>query len=254
MADPHWLKRLDAQLRKHHLPAGYRARLLDELADHLSELEQETASMDAPLLLEERLGTPSELAAQARSEFDRRTFAGRHPVLTFGVAPVFGVLATVVVTLWLAFYVVWLADMTTPQQLASGVPQLLANAALGGFRATFAAAALDSEQAAALRDAVSNLIINALQAAPADSELRVEATLADGQLAVSVADQGAGITNEIQSRIWEPFFTTKQRGTGLGLAIVRKRMEEVGGCATLNATSPNGSIFSVRLPLHPRAK
>ncbi|MFO1093386.1 MAG: hypothetical protein U0992_08755 [Planctomycetaceae bacterium] len=122
MADPHWLKRLDAQLRRHHLPAGYRARLLDELADHLSELEQETASMDAPLLLEERLGTPSELAAQARSEFDRRTFAGRHPVLTFGVAPVFGVLATVVVTLWLAFYVVWLADMTTPQQLASGVP------------------------------------------------------------------------------------------------------------------------------------
>src|SRR5262245_43155477 len=116
MADPHWLKRLDAQLRRHDLPAGYRARLLEELADHLSELEQETASMDAPLLLEERLGTPRELAAQARSEFDRRTFAGRHPVLTFGVAPVFAVIATLFATLFLSWCVVWLAGMTTPQQ------------------------------------------------------------------------------------------------------------------------------------------
>jgi hypothetical protein len=89
--------------------------MLEELADHFSDLEQETASMDAPLLLEERLGNPRKIAASARSTYDRRTFAGRHPVLTFGVAPIFAVLGTLMATLLLAWLVVWLAAMTTPQ-------------------------------------------------------------------------------------------------------------------------------------------
>jgi signal transduction histidine kinase len=58
------------------------------------------------------------------------------------------------------------------------------------------------------------------------------------------------VSDDLQHRIWEPFFTTKQRGTGLGLAIVRKRMQEAGGTARL-ATRVNGegAKFELRVPL-----
>ena len=61
---------------------------------------------------------------------------------------------------------------------------------------------------------------------------------------------GPGVAAEIKQRIWEPFFTTRQRGTGLGLAIVRKRMEEAGGSARLAATrSGEGARFELRVPV-----
>ena len=122
MAAPRWLDRFAAELRKQHLPACYRARLLEELADHLSELEQETTSMDAQLLLEERIGKPEVIAAEARSEFARRTFAGRHPVLTFGVAPLFTVIGLLLATLFVAWGAMWLLAMTTPQLLQKTQP------------------------------------------------------------------------------------------------------------------------------------
>src|SRR4028119_232470 len=63
----------------------------------------------------------------------------------------------------------------------------------------------------------------------------VEGAAEDGELLVAVTDGGSGVPAELQRRIWEPFFTTKQRGTGLGLSIVRKRLEEAGGTAQLGA-------------------
>lgn len=117
MSAPHWLDQFAAELRRQHLPAGYRARLLDELADHLSELEQETTSMEAQLLLEERIGRPDIIAAEARSEYTRRTFAGRHPVLTFGVAPIPILLATLISLVLAMWLIVWCVGMTTPSLL-----------------------------------------------------------------------------------------------------------------------------------------
>ena len=122
MAGRQWLDCLETELRRRSLPAGYRARLLEELADHLSELEQETTSMDAQALLEERIGRPEAVAAEARSEFDRRTFAGRHPVLTFGVVPVFVVVGTLIASLLVAWGISWLAYMTTPQLRQQTLP------------------------------------------------------------------------------------------------------------------------------------
>ncbi len=59
-----------------------------------------------------------------------------------------------------------------------------------------------------------------------------------------------GVPVEWHERIWEPFFTTKQRGTGLGLAIVRKRIEEIGGTASLVITNGTaGARFELRVPL-----
>jgi signal transduction histidine kinase len=109
---------------------------------------------------------------------------------------------------------------------------------------------LDGSAAAAVRDALSNLLINAMQAIPAGGRVVVEATIEGDELLVAVTDNGGGIAPELRERIWEPFFTTKQRGTGLGLAIVRKRMEEAGGTARLaSEQNDKGACFELRAPL-----
>ena len=109
---------------------------------------------------------------------------------------------------------------------------------------------VDGSRATALRDALSNLLLNALQAASAGGRVQMEAREQEGQLVISIKDNGRGIPTELRERIWEPFFTTKQRGTGLGLAIVRKRMEEAGGTARLSSTAAGeGACFELRVPL-----
>lgn len=114
---------------------------------------------------------------------------------------------------------------------------------------------LDGARAAALRDAASNLILNALQASRPGGRVRVEARVEGEKLLVSVADEGPGVPAEQRERVWEPFFTTKQRGTGLGLAIVRKRIEEAGGEARLATQRPGeGARFELTLPLQERMK
>ncbi|MFN2453920.1 MAG: sensor histidine kinase [Pyrinomonadaceae bacterium] len=109
---------------------------------------------------------------------------------------------------------------------------------------------LNGAQAAALREAFSNLLLNALHATAPDKRILVEAYTEKGALFIAVTDGGAGVAAEIGERIWEPFFTTKQRGTGLGLAIVRKRIEEVGGTARLAAArvENGGARFELSVP------
>jgi len=109
---------------------------------------------------------------------------------------------------------------------------------------------LDGARAAALRDAASNLILNALQASRPGGRVLVDARVENERLSVAVADEGPGVPAEQRERIWEPFFTTKQRGTGLGLAIVRKRIEEAGGEVRLAPQRPGeGARFELTLPL-----
>jgi hypothetical protein len=87
MGNRPWLKQLRRELFREGLPGWYIDRLVGELADHITDCQQESASMDAQQACES-LGTAVELAASARQEFDRRSFAGRHPILTFVVGPV----------------------------------------------------------------------------------------------------------------------------------------------------------------------
>lgn len=110
-------------------------------------------------------------------------------------------------------------------------------------------AELAGKSVAALRDALSNLLLNALQATPQGGKVELIAAAANGDLVISVQDSGSGVPADLRERIWEPFFTTRQRGTGLGLAIVRKRVQEVGGSASLEAGNGRGALFQLRLPL-----
>lgn len=112
---------------------------------------------------------------------------------------------------------------------------------------------LDGVQTSAVRDALSNLVLNALQSTPTGGRVVIE-TFVDGrEIVFAVNDDGPGISAEMQSKIWEPFFTTRQRGTGLGLAIVRKRLEEASGAARLTpSTNGKGARFELRLPVRGR--
>ena len=109
---------------------------------------------------------------------------------------------------------------------------------------------LDGSAVSALRIALSNLLLNAMQATPRGGEVAVTASVDNAEVVVIVKDSGKGVSDELHQRIWEPFFTTKQRGTGLGLAIVRKRMEEAGGSARLiPGVNGAGAKFELRVPL-----
>ena len=107
---------------------------------------------------------------------------------------------------------------------------------------------LDGVQTAALRDSLSNLILNALQVTPGGGSVTVVSRIERGELTILVSDNGPGVPANLHEKIWEPFFTTRQRGTGLGLAIVRKRMQEAGGTARLlPPVNGEGARFELRL-------
>jgi len=109
-------------------------------------------------------------------------------------------------------------------------------------------AELAGRSVSALRDALSNLLLNALQATPQGGKVHLKGVTANGELLISVQDSGSGVPLDLRERIWEPFFTTRQRGTGLGLAIVRKRLQEVGGTATLEVSqNGRGALFQLRV-------
>jgi two-component system sensor histidine kinase HydH len=110
-------------------------------------------------------------------------------------------------------------------------------------------AELTGKSVSALRDALSNLLLNALQATPHGGKVVLSAVSSNGDLLISVQDSGSGVPADLRERIWEPFFTTSQRGTGLGLAIVRKLVQEVGGSASLESSNGHGALFQVRIPL-----
>jgi len=103
----------------------------------------------------------------------------------------------------------------------------------------------------ALRGALLNLLKNAAEAmagCPGSIELR---TAREGSLAVAeVRDQGPGLAAGVESRLFEPFQTTKPTGTGLGLVIVRTAVEALGGRVSLRGrTDRSGALARIEMPL-----
>jgi signal transduction histidine kinase len=100
-------------------------------------------------------------------------------------------------------------------------------------------------------DILSNLVLNAIEAAPAGGHVRLWLVSENGHCQVSVEDDGPGIPGGLKEQVLQPFFTTKARGTGLGLAIVERRLQELGGnlCVESPIQGQRGSRFRVALPL-----
>ncbi|MCC7014740.1 MAG: HAMP domain-containing protein [Planctomycetes bacterium] len=108
--------------------------------------------------------------------------------------------------------------------------------------------------AALLRRVLMNLVSNALEAMPNGGRLRAEIASAGGELELSVRDWGSGLPEEVRSRLFEPYFTTRSKGTGLGLAIAKRVVEDHGGRIELVAAEPGpGTIARVCLPRAPSA-
>ena len=100
-----------------------------------------------------------------------------------------------------------------------------------------------------LEQALTNLILNAVEAMTKEGTLTIGLDADDAWLAIVVTDTGSGIPPEARRRIFEPFFTTKARGTGLGLAVARRVVEEHGGAIEVTSQPGQGTTFTVRLPL-----
>ncbi len=100
-----------------------------------------------------------------------------------------------------------------------------------------------------LANAVSNLVINAIQVAGTGCEIVLDARAINNQLLLSVSDNGPGIPHELQSKILEPFFTTRPQGTGLGLAVVQMICYAHKGQLTLKSQPNQGACFTICLPL-----
>jgi signal transduction histidine kinase/ActR/RegA family two-component response regulator len=106
--------------------------------------------------------------------------------------------------------------------------------------------------AADLRDVVLNLMMNALDAMPEGGTIRISARSLRGQVLLSVADTGRGMTDAVRQHIFEPFFSTKgTRGAGLGLSMSYGIVAGMGGRIDVVSTPGNGAIFTIVLPLHP---
>ncbi len=79
---------------------------------------------------------------------------------------------------------------------------------------------------------------------------RITVRTRDGEEAVeaAVADTGGGIPGGDLTRIFEPFYSTKERGTGLGLAFAQQVVKEHGGTIRCDSTVGRGTLFTLRLP------
>jgi signal transduction histidine kinase len=99
------------------------------------------------------------------------------------------------------------------------------------------------------KQALLNLILNAIQAMPNGGKLALEAKAVGGNFIIAVTDTGTGIPKEVLPRIFEPYFTTKGRGSGLGLAIARRIVEAHGGKLTAKSEAGRGSRFEIAVPI-----
>ena len=99
-----------------------------------------------------------------------------------------------------------------------------------------------------MRRALLNLVVNAIQAAPAQTGVvRAEAAAHPGQVVIAITDNGPGVPFDQRHQIFQPFFTTKQKGTGLGLALVDKTISQHHGDIRVEDADGGGARFVVTL-------
>jgi nitrogen fixation/metabolism regulation signal transduction histidine kinase len=104
-----------------------------------------------------------------------------------------------------------------------------------------------------IRQALINLIKNALEAVEQGGEVRVTAAARDGQLDLAVADTGPGLSDDAKQRLFTPGFSTKQDGGGLGLTIVERIVNDHGGRIAVDSRLGGGTTVRVALPLSGRS-
>jgi two-component system, NtrC family, nitrogen regulation sensor histidine kinase NtrY len=100
-----------------------------------------------------------------------------------------------------------------------------------------------------LHRAISNLVLNAMDAMPEGGTLTLRSRQDDGKIIIEVADTGTGLTPEECERIFTPYYTSRQHGTGLGLAIVQSVVSDHHGRINVRSEPRQGTTFVIELPL-----
>ena len=107
-----------------------------------------------------------------------------------------------------------------------------------------------------LHRAISNLVLNAMDAMPNGGTLILRSRREASRVTVEITDTGSGLTREECERIFTPYYTSKQHGTGLGLAIVQSVVSDHGGRISVQSERGKGTTFVIELPdnLEPSSK
>jgi ligand-binding sensor domain-containing protein/signal transduction histidine kinase/CheY-like chemotaxis protein len=106
----------------------------------------------------------------------------------------------------------------------------------------------------ALREMLTNMIFNAVDAMPRGGTIMLRSRVESGSVVLEVADTGTGMTDEVRNRCLEPFFTTKgDEGTGLGLPMVYGIARRHGSAVEIESAPGEGTTFRIRLPIEPTA-
>jgi two-component system, NtrC family, nitrogen regulation sensor histidine kinase NtrY len=105
-----------------------------------------------------------------------------------------------------------------------------------------------SADAELLHRAISNLVLNAMDAMPQGGTLMLRTRDYGGHVVIEVVDTGAGLTPEECERIFTPYYTSKEHGTGLGLAIVQSVVSDHGGRIHAQSSPGRGTTFVIELP------
>ncbi|MEW6185133.1 MAG: ATP-binding protein [Thermodesulfobacteriota bacterium] len=105
-----------------------------------------------------------------------------------------------------------------------------------------------------LTQVLHNLILNAIQASDLEQGVLISTTKQKGQIIIEVADQGCGIPESHQEKVFAPFFSTKREGTGLGLAFSKRIIELHQGRLYFRPNRPQGTVFYVALPLSRKSR
>jgi signal transduction histidine kinase/ActR/RegA family two-component response regulator len=117
------------------------------------------------------------------------------------------------------------------------------------LRTDFADVPVVAGEAAELREVVTNLLLNALDAMPNGGTLDFGVRAEAGSVVVTVRDTGGGMPAEVRERVFEPFFTTKgPRSTGLGLSVAYGIVQRHGGRIEVESAEGRGTTFTIRLP------
>lgn len=94
-----------------------------------------------------------------------------------------------------------------------------------------------------------NLLDNAVGILPEGGEIRIGLRHQQNLVLMTVADSGPGISEQVKTRLFEPYFSTRKSGTGLGLAITHTIVAEHNGRITVADNTPSGTVFTVELPI-----
>jgi len=106
-----------------------------------------------------------------------------------------------------------------------------------------------------LKQALLNIIKNSIEALHEGGEIIIKTEEAEnGNVLIHIKDNGEGIPENLITKIFEPYFTTRKSGTGLGLVIVYKIIKELGGKINIRSRENKGTVFTIELPVYDKKK